>query len=339
MAGLGKVGQNLGDLSVAYRFKLKEDIQQGLRRILTEQIERAVVSLSADDSVTAVHDARKSLKRIRALLRLLRHGLGNETFATENARFRDIAHLLSQTRDIDVMIAIMTQWQAARGHGKLDSAYASLLEILVDQKAATRQSGTTAQIADAVRRLDIAPIAVQELVLTPPTFAIIEQGLSDTLRRCRQRLKRAYDDDSDEAFHDWRKTVQLHWRHMRLLEQAWPDYFLARATLASELSQCLGEAQDMALLLSFLDSPKVSAMSPAAIDEVRETTLNHQERMRKTGYPMGQRLLADKPAAFASSAAIYWQTAIAARSVSHKTDKASPGPDKQPAPLEKRRRI
>ena len=58
---------------MAYRLKLNAPLAQEVRRIAVEQIEIARGALAhCDDRDAAVHDARRSLKRLRPLLRLIR---------------------------------------------------------------------------------------------------------------------------------------------------------------------------------------------------------------------------------------------------------------------------
>ena len=64
---------------MSFRFKLDEDVERGARRIALEQVERAETSLANDDvPPESIHAVRKSLKRVRALLRLVRSGLGDD---------------------------------------------------------------------------------------------------------------------------------------------------------------------------------------------------------------------------------------------------------------------
>src|SRR5262245_16407187 len=96
-------------LTMAFRFKLNEPVEKGFRRIGLEQIERAERQLSASESLeVATHETRKSLKRVRALLRLARPGLGDTIYRAENARFREIGALLSSARDSDVVLETVT---------------------------------------------------------------------------------------------------------------------------------------------------------------------------------------------------------------------------------------
>ena len=52
----------------------------------------------------AVHSARKDMKKLRALLRLVRGELGASVYRRENARFREAAATLAGLRDADVML-------------------------------------------------------------------------------------------------------------------------------------------------------------------------------------------------------------------------------------------
>ena len=84
-----------------YRFKPAEAVSEAVKRIVSEEIESSVEGLaspSPENRDRAVHQARKSIKKIRGLLRLLRPRLG-ATFRRENKRFRRLGRDLSQLRD------------------------------------------------------------------------------------------------------------------------------------------------------------------------------------------------------------------------------------------------
>ena len=90
---------------MAFRFRLAETFEEGCQRIAREQIERAQAQLKGpDDVTTAVHETRKSLKRLRALLRLIRPAIGESVFHHENTQLREIARILSSARDRHVLL-------------------------------------------------------------------------------------------------------------------------------------------------------------------------------------------------------------------------------------------
>ena len=89
---------------MTYRFKLQEPIGQGVRRVGLEQIEIAAAKLAdKGDISTAIHDARRCLKRLRALLRLIEPGLAEGLYRREAARLAGIGRLLAGARDLHVM--------------------------------------------------------------------------------------------------------------------------------------------------------------------------------------------------------------------------------------------
>src|SRR5688572_929056 len=89
---------------MTYRFKLQEPVAQGVRRIGLEQIDVAIAKLGGKDDIPAgIHDARRCLKRLRALLRLIRPGLTDAVYRREAERLVGTGKLLSGARDLFVM--------------------------------------------------------------------------------------------------------------------------------------------------------------------------------------------------------------------------------------------
>src|SRR6266567_8833517 len=70
---------------MAYRLERDESVPQALRRIAREQLASAADELGKRGSKRAegIHEARKSIKKVRAVLRLVRQELGN-TYRKEN---------------------------------------------------------------------------------------------------------------------------------------------------------------------------------------------------------------------------------------------------------------
>src|ERR671919_166855 len=91
------------------RFRLDdgERVPDGVRRIARGQLDLSIERLEGDtheDLGTAVHETRKSLKRLRAIARLARDELGDETYRRENVAFRDAGRRLAGARDDQVLL-------------------------------------------------------------------------------------------------------------------------------------------------------------------------------------------------------------------------------------------
>jgi hypothetical protein len=102
-------GDRLSSREDPRRFRLREDesAPDGIRRIACGQLDLSIERLDGDtdeDLGTAVHEARKSFKRLRATVRLARDELGDDVYRRENTAFRDAGRRLVGTRDSQVLL-------------------------------------------------------------------------------------------------------------------------------------------------------------------------------------------------------------------------------------------
>src|SRR5262249_37152996 len=135
---------------MGYCFQAGEPIPDGLQRIVQEEIDRAIAELSGSGGEESIHEARKSIKRIRALLRLRRPALGDR-YDGENRVFRDIGRALSPIRDAAALIGAVDALSERRGREKLAPVRRALVQI---KKERERESGP--DIQSLVRRLTAA---------------------------------------------------------------------------------------------------------------------------------------------------------------------------------------
>ncbi|MBC8129586.1 MAG: CHAD domain-containing protein, partial [Rhizobiaceae bacterium] len=102
---------------MSYRIDPGAPLDAETRRVFTEQLDKATAELSAPasgpdgDLHEAIHDARKRLKKLRGLLRLVRPG-HERFYRTENERLRDIARTLSAVRDRTALIESLDALEA-----------------------------------------------------------------------------------------------------------------------------------------------------------------------------------------------------------------------------------
>jgi hypothetical protein len=135
-------------------------------------------------------------------------------------------------------------------------------------------------------------------------FAALAKGLKASYRRGRKAARYAYEEPTDENFHELRKAVQWHWRQMSLLARAWPDELAVRVNAARELSQLLGDDHDLALLIAAVAQSTLSADEKEAAAAVCQ---RQQQILRATAEYRVKRLFAERPKAFVSRMKAYWQ--------------------------------
>jgi CHAD domain-containing protein len=312
---------------MAFRYKLGETFEEGFRRIALEQIDRAQAQLREEGEEVAVHETRKSLKRLRALLRLLRPAIGEHAFRHENAQLRDIGLSLSGARDRHVLLETTEKLDAAAPFARREIAGALQQAITASNGAGAplTMKGVSARLAEAKQRLE-------GLAIEGSGFDVVGAGLERSYHKARRAFREAYEEPSDEAFHEWRKGAQAHWRQMTLLSRAWPAYLEARAEEARELSQLLGDDHDLALLVTFVHSDAAEGLTGEQAAVIETAARRRQAVFRTAAKPRGERLFAENPKRLRRSIGIYWGAACAL-----KGQEEAEKPEEPPAPPKGRR--
>jgi len=295
---------------MAFRFKLAEPFEDGVRRIAREQIERAQSQLKGSgDPVVAVHETRKSLKRLRALLRLIGPALGETTFREENAILREIGGSLSSTRDRHVLLETTVKLEASSSLGRKGLGQ-TVRDIINHMNGRESPAAEAAAMKQAHACLGEAKKRFAHLRLDGKGFDIVGPGLEQSYRRARRAFHRAYAEPSDEAFHEWRKGTQQHWRHMGLLSRAWSECIDARVAEARTLSQILGDDHDLALLVGFVHSGRADELETAQVTAVEKLARQRQDELRAVAHPRGARLFSEGARSLRRRIAAYWEAAV-----------------------------
>ena len=197
---------------------LGEPLTDGLRRMALSQLDLAIDLLAGAGgtlaAATAVHETRKALKRLRALLGLLRAELGERQFAREDALLRDAGLRLAGARDAEVLVLTLdalvrenpNKLGRRRGVAKLRR------RLVAERDRATEltrdDAWARAQVVGELRALR----GRVESWSFPPREGIesIEGGLRRIYRQGRRRRRRAARGKGADglAMHRWRKRVK-----------------------------------------------------------------------------------------------------------------------------------
>jgi CHAD domain-containing protein len=288
-----------------YRIKRREDSADEVRRAAHERALDAVELLrdANADPVEAVHEARKNVKKLRAILRLVRPELGEATYDRENTRYRDAGRMLSDVRDaqvradtIDALAVRFDDEPPAGGWAALRSALAG------SDPRATDLEAVRAQAADAIAESDAA---IDDWPLGRDGFALLRRGLRRAYSRGREGYRRARTDPTDEALHDWRKRSKDHWYHLRLLRESWPEVIGAAVDEAHELADRLGDDHDLVVLGEYLDTHPEALASPQ-LEHLATLAAKRRHELQSEAFAYGERLYAEKPKHFVRRIERYW---------------------------------
>lgn len=293
-----------------YRLKAGESPAEGVRRVADEQLEQALASLRDEpDRGEAVHDLRKRLKKLRALLRLVRDETGEDFYGRENRRFRDAGRALSALRDAEVLVETLDGLRARFDAVLYARSFEAVRRELVRRhaKAAGRLVGDGERAGEVAATLEAARGSLPGWPIESRGWSAFGGGLEKVYGRGRKALESAYESGAAADFHDWRKRVKYLWYHLRLLRDAWPGPLAAAAEEAKRLADLLGEDHDLAVLDQTLRAEPGAFGRPAGQEALLGLIAGRSRELRAEAEPLGRRLYAEKPARFAARLGRYWK--------------------------------
>jgi len=296
---------------MAYRFTRKADVQDEARRIAREQMDKALDEIEDSDLSLdeTVHQVRKRCKKVRALLRLVRGALEDDTYSAENAWYRDTARQLAPCRDAQV---VLDTWRGLLSD-LADEAKSEELKP-VEEELARRRAETAGNSEETGKRLIEAGDRLRDgrkrvatWTLAESAFDALSGGLKKTYRRGRKGLSKAYADLTAESFHEWRKRAKYHWYHCRLLRDLWGEVIQVRAGEAHRLATILGDAHDLSVLRATLSERPSDFGGYDVVEEALDLIDRRREDLRLSARPLGERLQAEKPKALVKRLRVYDQ--------------------------------
>lgn len=295
---------------MSYCLTLKESLPESVRRVTEEQIGKAQSNLASivDDPDETVHDIRKRFKKIRAVLRLVRDGIGKDWYQKENACFRDAGHILAPVRDSAVAITTLTDLRAHFA----DQLSSDVFEAL-EQRLHERHQKLFHQVVAREHGLEKVLAVVEEAhtripewaFAVPDDFGVIKQGLKRVYARGRKAMTRAYAAPTPEHFHEWRKRVKYLWYHCRLLNLLWPKVLDSVQRTLHHTADYLGDAHDLAMLNTLLASHDDFFQDQTAREMLPALIRERRELLHAAARLPGERIYADKPKAVVKRMAVY----------------------------------
>jgi len=284
-----------------------ESLSEGLRRMALGQLDLAIELLGGEGTggwapnKEAIHETRKALKRLRALVRLLREELGERQFRREHAILRDAARRLAGARDAEVMVGTLDA--LLRRHPRKLGRRRPLIELrkllVAERAAAARQTlGDQATRGEVLRELSGLRERAQRWELPErPGIALVELDLRRIYRDGRKRKRRvARGRGGARAAHAWRKRV----KDLRYAAEILGQRPLARR--ADKLGEILGEEHDLVVLAGLLPpagrAPFKGKRGKRARNALLKRIARRRRRLRKRALREGERLYRREPKKF-----------------------------------------
>ncbi len=253
----------------------------------------------------AVHEARKDLKKLRSVLRLVRDEVGEEAYQRENTRFRDAGRMLSGARDAEVKLATLNslqqRFEEELGGAELDA----LVGRLESERNLLAGDALTAAAESTASEIEAGMEALEDWKLKTNGWGLVAEGLVRSYRRGRNRFEEVRDDPSAENVHELRKRVKDHWYQLRIVRNAWKPVLAETGDQAHALADHLGDHHDLAVLGEDLRDPAVP-LTDTDREELREAIAARQQKLIKRALALGDHLYAEPPKCFERRVHGYW---------------------------------
>lgn len=215
------------------RMKRKERPGQAVRRVFQGHLAKALAGLEKTDQPEAIHKVRKEIKRLRALLRLVREGLRRKEYRTMAHTLRLSAKTLAGPRDARVVYrAFDTLVQPVPGNlgalrGRMQADYTRAKQKFQDLDTAL----------DACDLLRKARAEFRTLRLKRLEWRNLRRGVEASHRRGRKAYQLATRQPTTESLHAWRKQVKDLVYQMEFLGGAWQAKTRARLVALAKLGE------------------------------------------------------------------------------------------------------
>jgi CHAD domain-containing protein len=266
-----------------------------LKAVARAELRSLAAALRKTTSGQSVHGARRQIKRLRSLMRLLRNPIGEEAFQAANDALRSAADALAGQRRAEALVA------AAGRLGGGSHAHMSWRQIAEAHRDAhvagpAGESGPQA----AGKAIKAAAEIVRGLRLQPSAAPDIGDAFLATYRKARKRLDHGLSSGSAEDLHTARKHVIHHIHHLDLL-RAQLTHPAKRIAALEKLREALGDLNDLDELCQLAADGKASLPDTAtrAVAKRRAMLLKRAEKA-------AGRLFRHKPKAFQKRIGAMW---------------------------------
>lgn len=291
---------------MGFRLKSGQSVSNEIRRIVLQQLDRAtseLTSIGDPESDEAIHDARRRVKKIRAIIRLVRPVLDKEHRA--DPALRQVSKLLAPVADGQGVIDTLNQ-MSKRYRRELPPKMAEAIRSdLVDRgRRIDTQASKEGVLEKAQMTLRAERQRVKKWKISADGFRAVAPGLKASVRRARGAMVDAWLHPTASHHHTWRRHVKNHWFHVRLLGARCGYRLQSYQRQLEALDGILGEYHNLVLLHEVLVSD--TALQRVEVARCLSIVERYQRALRRNAHVLGIRIYSEKPRRFVRRVRELW---------------------------------
>jgi CHAD domain-containing protein len=286
---------------MSFELRHRKHLEDELTKIVRRQLRNSAHALTTSEGNqfrSAVHESRKSVKKVRAVAALLTEA-GAKVPRRDRKRLKSAARALSRVRD---SAAIIDTFDRVRRHYPRElpgHTYDMLRRGLVaarDRSEAGAQGGGV--VADAAGRLEKTRKAARRWTSPSIKSSGMMAIVAASYRRSRNAMRRACVTGQSATLHGWRKELKTLWYQLRLAR----PLLTGADPLIAELKQLeteLGDDHNLVVLAATLRGCRDLRSMRAEIRQIDRLAARMRQPLRRRALALGRRVHVRTPDAFA----------------------------------------
>jgi CHAD domain-containing protein len=298
---------------MAYELSKNEIISENIRRIWTEELSAAIRRLenisAGNEREKDIHEVRKGIKKIRAVLRLVRKSMGAQLFKQENIRYRNLGHMLSHVRDATVMIKTLDKLKTSENKAISTAVYNRARKDLQAKQAEVSRIffEENNSIADVLAAFKDAQQHQPEIPVAKDSFTVFATNIKQIYTQGKKAYAYARKKPGIESFHELRKEVKNLWYHTRILSPLWPAYLEAYAKELGILAEQLGDDHDLGVLFEEIESGRLAFARKATSAKLLALIEDQRHKLQQQVHPLAKRIFAEDAESYTDRLILYWK--------------------------------
>jgi len=293
---------------MAFRIRPDESVSHGLRRLAAKSLKTARDQLRSKTPPrdAAIHEARKTVKKVRAIVLAIEADHGRAT-ADAWKRLRRINRVLSPLRDADAMLATLGKLKSRNSRLFSEHTFARVRRELLLKKRKALDAVDRRRWKKLARELDALRTSTKRWRLVHDGFRALTPALRKTHRRGRRALARASESQDAGDFHEWRKQMKALWYLLRLLENG--GGIISRYGGALDRAETwLGDEHNVVVLCAELSKDASVCAGPLDVARLSHAANRYQCELRGKAIASARCVYRHKSRAYVRAMKRTWET-------------------------------
>lgn len=288
-----------------FRVHRRRPLRKTLRKVFVSLVSRVEKELAVTPlTPPSVHEARKSVKRLRALVSLVAHHLKSKARVFDRM-LRDVNRVLSATRDATVSTATLETLAQEVDPGLLNDFAAA--QAALDRRLAHTHTRDLNVIRDVVGPLRTLARRWERQAWPSHAWRLLEPDLRKTYRDGRRMLREVVEGAPAERLHDLRKLVKQTQYHAEFLKRIGAPRLPAEHDEWERLADLLGQHHDLWVLQELLRTMSTKDLPRISRTLVLAEVCHAARKLERQATELAPILYAERPRAFTDRWHAYWK--------------------------------